>query len=142
MPEKEIHETPMSNIQPSQLYINENKLKKVEEKIEERGVDSLEPIPIKRLSSKDNGYVFMTDGHTRAVGLLRNGYKKCQTVWETDQLDWEAYEICIRWCRKEGIREPIDLLDRIVSDKVYQKLWLDRCHMMHERLESKSLNRK
>lgn len=136
MPEKEIHETLIHSMQPSQLYINEKKLERVEEQIEERGIYSLEPIPIQVLflNYTSQGYLIL-DGHTRAVALLRKGWEKCRTIYETELLNWEAYRMCIRWCIKEGIRRPSDLLDRIVDEETYQELWLDRCNRMKERLK-------
>ena len=56
-------------------------------------------------------------------------------------MDWEAYRICVGWCKEEGIRSIKDLKDRIVNAGDYQKLWLDRCRVMHEELESNRFER-
>ncbi len=131
-----VHETLIYGMQPSQLYINQKKLEKVEKQLERGGIYSLEPISIKIffLNYASEGPLLL-DGHSRALALLRRGYEKCRTVYETEVIDWEAYKMCVRWCRKEGIRRPRDLLDRIVDEETYQELWLDRCHKMKKRLK-------
>ena len=49
-------------------------------------------------------------------------------------MDWDAYRICVDWCRVEGIRTIMDLEGRVVSPSAYEELWLDRCRRVHERL--------
>ncbi len=51
-------------------------------------------------------------------------------------MDWEAYRICVQWCRQEGIDTIADLQDRIVEPDDYQVLWLDRCRIMQEELQA------
>jgi len=52
-------------------------------------------------------------------------------------LDWEAYEICVKWCREEGIYTIADLKDRVISHQEYKKLWYDRCSKMQNNLKQK-----
>jgi hypothetical protein len=118
-------------IQPSQLYISAEKLAAIEAEWDASDPDALPPIPIKRLDGRE----VATDGHTRGVALLRAGYEETWAVWDEDDLDWEAYRICVDWCRDAGLRTMHDLVDRIVDPDAYQRLWLDRCRRMHERLE-------
>jgi hypothetical protein len=58
-------------------------------------------------------------------------------AWEEDELDWEAYEICVAWCEQEGVRTIADLCDRVVEPETYQVLWLDRCAAMHKELQAR-----
>ena len=81
--------------------------------------------------------VVSTDGHTRAFAAYLHGLSEIQVVWDEDDLDWEAYRICVEWCRREGIRSIADLRDRVVSPQQYQLLWLDRCHEMHQQLAAR-----
>lgn len=122
----------MDELQPSQLYINAEKLDIVEKRIAEFGVDGIEPIPLKEI----HGRLVMTDGHTRAVASWKLGYKEVPVCWESDELDWEAYKECLRWCDEEGINSPKDLLDRVVDVDDWKRLWLDRCSKMHEELSN------
>ncbi|MEM1551364.1 MAG: hypothetical protein QXH03_01685 [Candidatus Bathyarchaeia archaeon] len=52
-------------------------------------------------------------------------------------MDWDAYKICIEWCKEEGIRNIADLKGRIVSRWEYEKLWYERCEKMQRALETR-----
>lgn len=121
---------PLDNIQPSQLYISRAKIDRVLKCFEPKSLKHLEPIPVKEL----DGEVICTDGHTRGLAWYLAGYQEIEVVWETDDLDWEAYAICVQWCKKEGIRRIPDLQSRIVSHSQYRILWYDRCRAMQEKL--------
>jgi len=123
----------LKEIQPSQLYVSSEKLSRVMEVFNSGGVGSLEPIPVKEL----NGEIISTDGHTRALVLYMKDFSEVEVEWEDTELDWEAYEICVAWCKEEGILSIADLRNRIVEPLEYQSLWLDRCRMMQEELEAK-----
>ena len=121
----------LDRMQPSQLFISSAKLAQVMRDFGPLRPDSLAPIPVKELAGK----VIMTDGHTRALAALLAGLTEIRVVWDEDDLDWEEYDICVRWCEEEGIHTIADLKDRIVSPVDYQRLWLDRCQAMHDELE-------
>ena len=87
-------------------------------------------IPIKNL----NGKVIFTDGHTRAYAAYMGGLKTIKVYWDEDELDWEAYQICVDWCNLEGIKLIEDLKNRIISPTEYEILWLKRCKDMHNQL--------
>ena len=120
----------LSKIQPSQLYLNKNKLKSSLNKLKSNDLNSFKPIPIKKLNQK---YV-ATDGHHRAFLLWQRGEKKVRVEWEDEDLDWVLYEICVKWCEEEGIFNISDLKDRVVDNEEYDELWLNRCKNMHERI--------
>ena len=92
----------------------------------------MEPIPIKEL----DGELVATDGHTRLLAWYLNGYKEVDCVWEDLEMDWDAYRIFVQWCRDEGIESIADLQDRIIDADTYQWIWLDRCRIVEEELES------
>ncbi|MEM3751840.1 MAG: hypothetical protein QXM65_02630 [Candidatus Bathyarchaeia archaeon] len=94
---------------------------------------SMEPIPIKRLKNK----IILVDGHTRAFAAFLHGFSQVPAYWETEELDWEAYEICLKWCEKEEIYTIADLKDRVIPHKDYEKLWYNRCEKMQKELEAK-----
>ena len=125
----------LRDIQPSQLYISSEKLVSVMA----AGHDKpLEPVPIKRLS----GRVIYTDGHTRALVAHLTGCSEISVYWDKDELDWEAYQICMDWCVSEGITSISDLKDRVIPPEEYQILWLDRCRVMHDKLRVNSSENK
>lgn len=118
-------------IQPTQLYISSGKLNKVMRNLRRTKSIHVRPIPIKEL---DNQIIFV-DGHTRAFAAFLLGLSEIPVYWEDEELDWDEYRICVGWCKKEGINTISDLKNRIVPNKDYQVIWLDRCKKMQEDLE-------
>jgi len=97
---------------------------------------TLTPIPIKRL----NGRVIYTDGHTRAFAAYQRSFTDVPVVWDKDELDWEAYQLCVDWCLEADIRTVMDLKDRVIPPEAYEGLWLGRCRAMHKQLEQARLS--
>lgn len=123
----------LNKIQPSQLYISAEKLSEVMKTFDPDKPDSIEPIPIKKLENE----IIFVDGHTRAFAAFLYGLSKVPVYWETEKLDWEAYTICVKWCKKAGIHMIADLKNRIVPQKDYEILWYRRCEKMQQGLEAK-----
>lgn len=122
----------LDKIQPSQLFISSAKLAKIMETFDPAKPETLDSIPVKKLEDE----IFFTDGHTRAFAAHLFGLSKIRVFWDEDELDWEAYKICVGWCRKEGISTIVDLKSRIVSSEDYKLLWLRRCQKMQEELKT------
>lgn len=110
---------PLLEIQPSQLYINAEKLAIVKK----QNPTNFAPVPLKKLAGK----IIFTDGHTRALALYLQGYTEIEAVWDEDDLDWQAYEICLRWCEEEKIFTIADLQNRILPPNEYKIKWMQRC---------------
>jgi hypothetical protein len=127
---------PLDQLQPSQLYISTQKLAQVMAWWDPPHLATLTPVPIKRL----NGRVIYTDGHTRAFAAYQRGFTEVPVFWDEDELDWEAYQICVDWCLEAGIFTVMDLKDRIISPEAYEHLWIGRCRVMHEQLEQARLS--
>lgn len=123
----------LSTLQPSQLYINKEKLSVLRSEIDFSDPVNIPPIPVKDL---DDRWV-MTDGHTRAFAAYLAGNTRLPVYLDEDELDWEAYRICVRWCEEAGIESVADLQDRVISPERYKLLWLDRCLQMQNRLAVK-----
>jgi hypothetical protein len=123
----------LSKIQPSQLFINEDKLSRVMQNYDPEKPETLEPIPIKKLGNE----IIYTDGHTRALVVYLHGLFEISVVWDEDELDWDAYKICVQWCKEEGILSIADLQERIIDPEIYEELWLKRCQELHEQLEAR-----
>lgn len=122
----------LRQIQPSQLYISRSKLERVLDHFRSGNIDGIEPVPIKTL---DGEYV-STDGHTRMFAWFINGVLEIPVIWEDEELSWEEYRVCVKWCKDEGITWIGDLNDRVVSDSEYQKLWYDRCDVLHREMRA------
>ncbi|MGH4139158.1 hypothetical protein [Clostridium sp.] len=120
----------IKDIQPSQLYINSQKLKNILKWFTPTDYESYDAIPIKKL----NGKIIYTDGHTRAYAAYIKGVKTIKVYWDEDELSWNAYQICVDWCNTEGINSIEDLKDRVIEPNEYEILWYDRCKNMHNQL--------
>lgn len=135
---KKFLEIELINIQPSQLYISKQKLAKVREKFNPKDISTLDVIPIKKI----NSIIFYTDGHTRAFAAYQAGFTKIPVIWEDEELDWELYQICIKWCNNEGIYSIADLNDFVIDQKNYELLWYRRCENLHKELMKKRVKKK
>jgi len=123
----------LDSIQPSQLYISSEKLEVVMRKFKPSKILSCKPIPVKKLE----GQVVLVDGHTRTFAAFLFGLSEIPVYWENEELDWDEYEICVKWCKEEGIHTISDLKNRVVSHKDYKVLWLDRCGKMQRELKAR-----
>jgi hypothetical protein len=123
----------LNAIQPSQLYISSEKLSEVMKAFDPTKPESLEPMPVKKLGNR----IILVDGHTRALAAFIHDFSEVMVYWEDEELDWDEYEVCVKWCEDEGIRTIADLKNRIVSQEEYHVLWLKRCEKMQQELATK-----
>ena len=107
-----IEELRLNDLQPSQFYISEGKLRAVEAWLNPEDLTAYEPIPVRIL----DGRPVMTDGHTRAVAALRAGLESVPLGWDADELDWDMYRRCVAACREREICSPADLLRQIIPE--------------------------
>ncbi|MEF8873454.1 MAG: GNAT family N-acetyltransferase [Candidatus Thermoplasmatota archaeon] len=124
--EKERRWIKLSKIQPSELHLSSQRLEKIQEMEEEIG-----PLPIKSIGDK----VFFTDGHHRAFKLWKRGEKEVEVYEDETDMDWLKYLICVHWCEKANLESIVDLRDRIVEEKEFRKLWIEKCQKMQERVD-------
>ena len=122
---------PLNQVQPSQLYISEVKLKKVRTFLENTDLSALDPLPVKKIGDA----IFFTDGHTRALALMERGIKEIRAHWDHDELDWLQYLICVAWCDEADLREITDLRERVVDHSTYRRLWYKRCDAMQKEVK-------
>jgi hypothetical protein len=119
------------------LYISSEKLAEVMKTFNPAKPELIEPIPVKKLG---NETVFV-DGHTRAYAAFLHGFSEVPVYWEDEELDWDAYEICVEWCKEEGIHTIADLNNRVISQKDYETLWYNRCEEMQRDLAKRKRKR-
>jgi hypothetical protein len=120
-------ESRLDHLQPSQLYISTEKLAAVLRDFDPARPEAMEAVPLKQLGDD----LVMTDGHTRAFAAFLSGLQEIPTVWDEDELDWEAYRLCVRWCKEAGVRCVGDLVGRVLGPEDYERLWRGRCQKMH-----------
>jgi hypothetical protein len=82
------------------------------------------------------------DGHTRAFAAFLYDISETPVYLEDEKLDWDAYRICVGWCRNEGIHTIGDLKNRVVPQKDYEILWYRRCEEMQQDLEKRRRKKK
>lgn len=121
----------LSRLQPSQLYVSRAKLERIGTGAAEPDGQALGPVPVLRLGNR----VILTDGHTRAYTAFLRGESEIEVFWDEDELDLEAYETCVAWCKQEGIESIADLQGRVVPQEEYETLWLRRCETMQRELD-------
>jgi hypothetical protein len=131
--EKDIFTLQLDEIQPSQLFISRSKLNKILRSYDYIHPKTITPVSVKML----DGELIYTDGHTRAFALHQEGQLKVRAIWESDELDWEAYRICVDWCKGESIQKIGDLKDRIIDSTEYMEKWISRCRKMQKELKEK-----
>lgn len=119
----------MTEIQPSQFYLSEEKLKRIREWFDPKDLSNFEPLPIRRL----DGNVIFTDGHTRAFAAWQAGLESVPTVWDGDDLDWDLYRVCVEASRKRGIQSIADLSERILTAEEYAVKWNGWCDEIQKR---------
>lgn len=112
----------LSSLQPSQLYINEDKLQTIRTKYGTCTADQLGALPILRLGE----FTILTDGHTRAFHAFQLGFTQVLAYWDEDPLDLPLYEHCVHLCRRKNITAIADLAKHIISNTLYQELWIQR----------------
>jgi hypothetical protein len=127
---KEIFLMKINDIQPSQLYISRIKLDYALDALQTTGFDKKRALPIIVINNKK----ILSDGHSRALAALMEGYEEIPVYYDKDELNMQMYEICVHWCLEQGITTIADLKNRIVNEKEYEKLWIKRCQKMHEKI--------
>lgn len=123
----------LTDLQPSQLYICREKLADVLASNPLSSTSDIKPVPVRKLGSK----VVLTDGHTRVFAAFQAGLSEIRAYWDTDELDWDAYRVCVEWCTQHDIYSVRDLEERVIGKDEYEKLWYKRCRAMHEELDER-----
>lgn len=130
----DIHKIALLDIQPSQFYVSEEKIRNIKKWFNPNNLSNFTPIPIKEW----NGRIIFTDGHTRAWVAFLSGLSHVPLVWDEDEMDWEAYQICVDACIKRGVCSVADFQGRVLSDHDYKIKWNGWCNKMHTELDKKN----
>lgn len=116
------------DVQPTQLYISEDKLRSVDYALRCCGSLALAPIPVVRWQDR----LILTEGHTRALALYLLGEAEIRVCWETESIDWEMYRSCLNWCAEAGIHSVADLSQRVVSHADFCERWIGLCERYYQ----------
>ena len=128
-----IRHLPLADISPSQIYISEEKLRRIRKWFSPEAL-LREPLPVRDFG---HGRYTFTDGHTRAMCAYLSGMRTIPAIYDSDPIvsTPEAhmlYRMDVEWCRRFGILTIADLSARIISGADYTKLWHARCDAAYE----------
>lgn len=111
----EIIDIELDNIQPSQFFIDEEKLDAVRSFINDPEDIIIQVIPW-------NDRFISLDGHTRLYLAVQKGFQSVKAVIsETDDWVWTF----VREAEKRGIKSPVDLI--LLSHEQYEIQWNQFC---------------
>lgn len=122
-PTKEIFYINIKDIQPSQFYVDMDKVKAIESFIE-----SEEDICIPLTKIKD--YFVSTDGHTRLYYATIKGYSSIRAFFTEPENYLEKF---VEEARKRNVYSPYDL--KLISHEEYKIKWHKFCHDFFSEME-------
>ncbi|WP_142412861.1 hypothetical protein [Hathewaya massiliensis] len=123
LPRKDIFYISLKDIQPSQFFVDIDKVKAIESFIE-----SEEDICIPL--AKINDYFISMDGHTRLYYAIKKGYSKVRAYF-TEPGDY--LEGFVEEARKRKVYSPYDL--KLVSHEEYKIKWNKFCDDFFKEME-------
>ena len=110
----------LDRIQPSQMYINSEKLAHFIKDLKKPFLESIGPLPVKKI---DDRIVYL-GGHTKAFAAYFLGLTEVRIKWVEEDINFDEYKRRIDMCRREGIHTISDLRRRVVTPEDYKELWL------------------
>lgn len=130
---RQIFTVGLSELGISQLYLCKEKLEAVSRWFDTARVGEYEPLPVYDFG---NGRFTLTDGHSRAFVMICNGLHTVRVILDCDEMitsemGQRLYKRDIEWCGRKGLHTVANLSNRIISEKRYAVLWLERCKRLH-----------
>ena len=131
---------PVIDLGVSQLYLNEEKIIRIQEWFDPMDLSNFEPLTVYDFGNKR---LTLTDGHSRAFWAHKMGVECVPCIYETEiivtsDLGQLLYKNDLAWCERFGIHSVCDLEDRIISASVYDELWVGRCDKAYNLLTQTS----
>lgn len=126
---KSVINYPIMELGVSQIFLNEDKIKAVEEWFDLGNMHIFEPLTVRDFG---NGKYTLTDGHSRAYVAYKNGITVIPIVYDNDEIvageiGQKLYKTYIEWCNRFFIFNISHLAKRIINNDDYQRLWIERC---------------
>ena len=127
---------PLLELGLSQIYLNADKLKAIETWFDPTDLSNMEPLTVYNFG---NGRYTLTDGHSRAYVVYKNGLSFVPIVYDTDEivaneLGQKLYRMDIEWCERFHLANISDLNNRILTNEDYTQLWVARCNKSYNLL--------
>ena len=123
-------EVNIKNLQPTQLYLSEKKLKTIQNLYQSAETFNMDPISV--LSFGDR--LLITDGHHRAYQALLAGQDTISVEWDKDGGD-ELYHLYAQACEKRKIYSVLDLKNHILPHDEYEAKWYNWCDGFNQAAE-------
>ena len=112
----------IKNLQPTQLYLSEKKLKAIQNLYQSAETFNINPISV--LAFGD--CFLITDGHHRAYQALLLGQDTISAEFDRDGGD-ELYHLYAQACEKRKIHSVLDLKNHILPQDEYEAKWYNWC---------------
>ena len=121
---------PLLELGLSQIYLNADKIDAIERWFDPADLSNMEPLTVHDFG---NGRYTLTDGHSRAYVVYKNGLSFVPIVYDTDEivaneLGQKLYRMDIEWCERFHLANISDLNNRILSNEDYNQFWVARCN--------------
>ena len=124
----------ISDLQCSQLFLSEEKIKRVESWLTKETIKEA-PITIRLFSWSDKPVIL--DGHTRTFVASQKGLTHLPVILDeevmTESLE-QLYQACVSWCKGGAVHSISDLLPHILPQEQYQREWIKRCQSYFAKL--------
>ena len=112
----------IKNLQPTQLYLSEKKLKAIQNLYQSAETFNINPISVLAFGDR----LLITDGHHRAYQALLAGQKTISAEWDKDGGD-ELYHLYAQVCEERKIYSVLDLKNHILAQDEYEAKWYNWC---------------
>ena len=112
----------IKNLQPTQLYLSEKKLKAIQNLYQSAETFNINPVSV--LAFGD--CFLITDGHHRAYQALLLGQDTISAEFDRDGGD-ELYHLYAQACEKRKIYSVLDLKNHILPQDEYEAKWYNWC---------------
>ena len=120
----------IKNLQPTQLYLSEKKLKAIQNLYQSAETFNINPISV--LAFGD--CFLITDGHHRAYQALLLGQDTISAEFDRDGGD-ELYHLYAQACEKRKIYSVLDLKNHILPQDEYEAKWYNWCDGFNQATE-------
>ena len=120
----------IKNLQPTQLYLSEKKLKAIQNLYQSAETFNINPISV--LAFGD--CFLITDGHHRAYQALLLGQDTISAEFDRDGGD-ELYHLYAQACEKRKIYSVLDLKNHILPQDEYEAKWYNWCDGFNQAAE-------
>ena len=117
-------EIAISDLQFSQLFLSEEKIKRVENWLTNETFKEA-PVTIRWFPWSETPVLL--DGHTRVFVASQKGITRVPVLWDDTELEAELeqlYQACAAWCNDQGIHSVSDFSTRILSQAQYEIDWI------------------